>query len=112
MSQRGVVSPPSRIPDFATREEEAAFWDTHDIGEYWDELEPVEIEFETPLSEQITLSIDRETMAEVRAAAAERGMPVDLILFLWIVERRDTERARRAHEAEPAGRPNPAGSAR
>ena len=25
----------SRIPEFANREEEAEFWDTHDITDYW-----------------------------------------------------------------------------
>lgn len=32
----------SRIPTFATVEDEAAFWDTHDITEFEDELEPVD----------------------------------------------------------------------
>lgn len=27
-----------------TREEEAAFWETHDSADYWDESEPVEVE--------------------------------------------------------------------
>ena len=31
----------SRIPEFASREEEAEFWDTHDFTDYLDELEPV-----------------------------------------------------------------------
>ncbi len=30
----------SRIPDFATREEEAAFWDTHEFTEVLDETRP------------------------------------------------------------------------
>ena len=34
-----------RIPDFATRAEEAAWWDTHDITDYLDELEPVTVRF-------------------------------------------------------------------
>ena len=31
----------SRIPEFKTIEEEAEFWDTHDLADYWDELKPV-----------------------------------------------------------------------
>ena len=40
----------SRIPDFATREEEAKFWDTHDISDYWDEMKPVKARFAKKLS--------------------------------------------------------------
>ena len=31
------------IPQFASREEEADFWDTHDMSDYWSELEPVKL---------------------------------------------------------------------
>jgi hypothetical protein len=30
----------SQIPEFATREEEAEFWDSHDVTDYLDELKP------------------------------------------------------------------------
>jgi hypothetical protein len=40
----------SRIPKFANREEEAAFWDTHDISDYWDELKPVKLKVAKNLS--------------------------------------------------------------
>lgn len=39
----------SRIPAFASREEEAAFWDTHDITEYLDELKPVAMRAKHPI---------------------------------------------------------------
>lgn len=37
--------PPSDpIPEFATREEEAEFWDSHDFTGYWRDLEPANLE--------------------------------------------------------------------
>jgi hypothetical protein len=33
----------SRIPEFKSREEEAAFWDTHDFTDYLDEMKPVKV---------------------------------------------------------------------
>lgn len=39
----------SRIPAFASREEEAAFWDIHDITRYLDELKPVAMLAEHPI---------------------------------------------------------------
>ena len=33
-----------RIPEFQSREEEAAFWDTHDVTDYLAELRPVAVQ--------------------------------------------------------------------
>jgi hypothetical protein len=38
-----------RIPKFASIEEEAVFWDTHDTTEFEDEFEEVEVVFADPL---------------------------------------------------------------
>ena len=40
-----VVYRPGRIPCFASREEEADFWDTHDFTDFIDETEPIRIEY-------------------------------------------------------------------
>jgi hypothetical protein len=100
MSQAINATP--RVPAFETRAEEAEFWDTHDVTDYWDESQPITLDVARPLSERVTIDIDAETMDEVRTAAAERGMPVDVLLQIWILERRDAERARRA-APEPNG---------
>lgn len=42
------VKTKARIPDFRSLEEEAEFWDTHDLTEFEDELEPVEFEIAKP----------------------------------------------------------------
>ena len=110
MTQTGAGTRVSRIPEFANREEEAAFWDTHDVTDHLDEFEPVDIQFESPLSEAVTLHIDLETMEEVRAHAAARDMPLDVLLQIWILERRDAERQRRAAAAEPSNRATNAAS--
>lgn len=35
----------SRIPQFHSREEEAGFWDTHDVTDYLDDLRRGEVRF-------------------------------------------------------------------
>ena len=59
----------SRIPKFANREEEAAFWDNHDISDYWDELKPVKLKVAKNLSKGITIRFDEETLGELRRQA-------------------------------------------
>jgi hypothetical protein len=76
----------SRIPEFATREEEAAFWDTHDISDYWDELRPARARFAKQLSEGITIRLDPETLATLRSLAGEMGIGPTTLARIWILE--------------------------
>jgi len=96
MTRTAVRSKAKPLPRFANRQEEAEFWDTHDVFDYVDEAaEPIRLEVTGPLSEPVTLHIDIETMEEVRALAEAQGVPPDGLLYLWIIERRDAERQRR-----------------
>jgi hypothetical protein len=85
------------IPNFANREEEVEFWDSHDLTDYFEDWEftPVSLHLEHPLSEPVTLHIDSETWDEVQTLARERDLPPDGLLHVWILERRDAERERR-----------------
>ena len=81
----------SRIPKFANREEEAAFWDNHDISDYWDELKPVKLKVAKNLSKGITIRLDEETLGELRRQAHRRGIGPTTLARMWILERlRDT----------------------
>ena len=83
----------SRIPHFTSREEEAAFWDTHDITEFEDELEPVQVRFSKHLSEGITIRLDQETLGKLRHLAHEKGIGPTTLARMWLLERlRDVER--------------------
>jgi CopG antitoxin of type II toxin-antitoxin system len=75
------------IPEFANHEEEAAFWDTHDFTEFWDELEPVKLKFSKNLSNGITIRFDLKTLQELRAYAHERGIGPTTLARMWILER-------------------------
>jgi hypothetical protein len=46
----------NRMPDFKSVEEEAEFWDTHNITDFLDEMRPVRVRFSpTPLREDGSL---------------------------------------------------------
>ncbi len=77
----------SRIPNFSNREEEAEFWDTHDITDYLDELNPVETRVAPNLSEGITIRFDAQTLAEIRSYAQDRGIGPTTLMRMWILER-------------------------
>ncbi len=56
-----------RIPAFNNIEEEAAFWDTHDVTEFdGQELQPVEVTIGPGLADRLTLRLDRADREERR----------------------------------------------
>jgi hypothetical protein len=77
----------SRIPEFTSREEEAEFWDTHDIADYQGELKTVRARFARHLSEEITIRLDPGTLADLRSRAKEKGVGPTTLVRMWILER-------------------------
>jgi predicted DNA binding CopG/RHH family protein len=91
---KGEVEMPE-IPDFKTAEEEAEFWETHSVSDYWDEFEPVKEELDPKLKAQIkaranlkrvTLRLSQEQIAAAKRIAAEKGIPYQTLIRMWIVE--------------------------
>lgn len=83
MTERQKKSP---IPEFASIEEEAEFWDTHDTTDYEDEFKPVRVRFAKNLSQGITIRLDPETLAELRTRAKEQGIGPTTLIRMWILE--------------------------
>lgn len=74
------------IPEFASREEEAEFWDTHDFGDYWDETEAVDVKFSKNLTENLTVRLSTSALALLRREADEKGVGPSTLARMWIVE--------------------------
>lgn len=55
--QQPASRPTSRIPVFTSREEEAAWWNSHDLANYQDEFETVEARFANELSEEVASQV-------------------------------------------------------
>jgi hypothetical protein len=51
-------SQPVRIPEFASIEEEAKFWDTHSTADYEGEFKPVRVRFGKRLSSGVTIRLE------------------------------------------------------
>ncbi len=76
-----------RIPEFKSREEEAKFWDTHSLADYWEEAEPVRVRFAKNLSQGITIRFDPESLLELRQHARRKGIGPATLARMWILER-------------------------
>lgn len=86
-----------KIPDFASREEMAKWFDSHDMADYWDELKPVKLRFAKRLSQALNIRLDPETLEELRAQAAESGIGATTLARMWILERLKQQRSQSKH---------------
>ena len=77
----------SRIPDFQSKEEETAFWDSHDFTEFLDETRPVKLRVGKRLSEGLTVRLDRQDREELERRADEQGIGPSTLVRIWIKER-------------------------
>jgi len=77
------------IPQFKSREEEAKFWDSHDLSDYWGDFKPVGVRFakKLSLSEGITIRLDPGTLSALRSEAEQRGVGPTTLARMWIIER-------------------------
>ena len=75
------------IPEFATREGEAEFWDTHDFTDYWDDLEPANAVVSSNLTSSILLSLDLdgESLTRLCEKADSLGGNIETLARTWIL---------------------------
>lgn len=90
-----------RIPEFASREQEAEFWDTHELTDYLDELQPAEVRFAKKLSEGITIRLTPAMLQRLQAEARRKGVGPSTLARMWILEHLNGEpRAPRKRNAK------------
>jgi predicted DNA binding CopG/RHH family protein len=78
----------SKLPTFASEQEEAEFWDTHDSTEFLDETEPVETCFvdQRPLKKQITIRLEPSAIAQIKKVASGKGIGYQTLIRMWVME--------------------------
>ncbi len=87
MTQQPTKYPtPSRIPAFKNRQEMAEWFDTHDLADYQDEFQTVQVKFAKNLSEGITVRLDPKTLLKLRKQASEKGVGPTTLVRMWVME--------------------------
>ena len=79
----------TRIPDFKNSEELAKFWDTHDVTDYLDELEPVDVKFELekPKDETMVIRFNKDIKAKITHIAKNKGLNPSSLVRMWVMEK-------------------------
>lgn len=80
-----------KFPDFnkMSYEEEAKWWDTHDLGDFWDEFEDVEIVFDLkkPRDETLIVRLQKELKDRLERVAKSRGLNISTLARMWLIEK-------------------------
>lgn len=80
-----------KFPNFnkMSYEEEAKWWDVHDWGEFWDELEDVDIvvELDKPRDETIVLRVQKEVKERLDKFAKGLGLNLSTLARMWLMEK-------------------------
>lgn len=87
------INTKSRIPEFKNREEEALWWETHDLADYQDEFKTIKVRFAKNLSEGLHIRLDPETLTKLRVEAKEKGIGPTTLVRMWVKEQLRTVNA-------------------
>lgn len=79
----------SKIPKFRSYKEETKFWDTHNITDFEDETEDVDIVFELnkPRDETLILRLQKNVKKKLEKAARSKGLNVSTLARMWLMEK-------------------------
>lgn len=79
------------FPDFdkMTYAEEAKWWDTHDLGDYWDQMEDVEIiwDLEKPRDKTLIVRLQKDIKDRLEKVARSKGLNVSTLARMWLLEK-------------------------
>lgn len=82
-----------KIPRFKSIQEEATFWDSHDITDYWDDMEEVDIQFipQQKKNESFTVRVEPELKKRLELVARKNRVSLSTITRLWLIDRLQNE---------------------
>lgn len=81
----------SKIPEFESDEETAAWFDSHDTASYMDDMEEIDEKFEVIRTSFVTRPIDVRLRSDyfeaIQAVAERKGVPYQVLVQTWLLEK-------------------------
>lgn len=79
----------NKIPKFRNEDEERDFWATHDLTDYLDHFEPVELDLSNlkPSTETISLRLPQFLLARIKEIANFKDVPYQSLIKIFLAER-------------------------
>lgn len=95
---------PKKVPRFKSRDEEAAFWDTHSPLDYGEWKEVKRIRVAKPLAHILGVRLDARTIDRLSAIGRKKGVGASTLARMWLLERLARELERTNVPAAPSSR--------
>ena len=79
----------SRIPNFKNIQEEADFWDTHEITDFEDETKNVDIVFDLkkPRDDVLVVRLQKKLRDRLENIARNKGLNISTLARMWLIEK-------------------------
>jgi len=79
----------SKIPVFKNYQDEAKFWDTHNITDFLDELKPVKVVFKlkSPKEDSVVIRLQKPLKRRLEEVAANQGLSMSTMIRMWMIDR-------------------------
>ncbi|MBM3209616.1 hypothetical protein FJZ40_05020 [Candidatus Shapirobacteria bacterium] len=83
------------IPKFKNEDEEQEFWATHDLTDYLDYFQPVELDLSElkPSTKSVTIRLPESLLATLKNLAHQRDVPYQSLMKIFLAERIEKELA-------------------
>lgn len=77
-----------KIPNFKNYKEEAEFWDTHSLTDYWDKWKDVDIVFELdkPRNKTVILRLQEDIKNRLEKKARANGLNISTLIRMLIMK--------------------------
>jgi hypothetical protein len=79
------------LPKFGSLDELVAFFDTHDMGEYWDHLPKAEFQVNIK-SRKHLVAVDEEIIPKLNEIAKSKKVPSEKLINTWLREKIETSK--------------------
>jgi len=78
-----------RIPRFKNEDEERKFWDTHDVTDYLDQLEPIKLDLSElrPSTKPVTIRLPESLLTALKKLAHQRDVPYQSLMKIFLAEK-------------------------
>lgn len=90
MNEENTPTTSRHLPDFASREELAEFWDTHSFTDFLSDLEPgkahIAEDVTAPLTTVTQVRLDKATDRQLATIAKQRGIRKSTLLRMIAIE--------------------------
>ncbi len=81
------MSEDKEIPHMESYEAISEFWNTHSLGDYWDQTKAVDFEIDSDARRRYLVAVDPGLLLKLQQIARQRGLATESLINLFLAQR-------------------------